>query len=124
MVDMDLGQAVVHAQPAVVAHRSRQGADVHLELPVTLAEALLGAEIRVPTVQGKVSMKIPPGSNSGTVLRLKGRGIMAPKGGRRGDQYVKLRITLPDRIDDELAAFLRSWEPPADYDPRRKLKLD
>jgi hypothetical protein len=49
---------------------------------------------------------------------------MTSKGGRRGDQYVTLRITLPDRIDDRLAAFLRGWEPPADYDPRKKLNLD
>ncbi len=118
------GDAFVEVQIAPHPYMRRDGLDIHLDLPVTLQEAALGAKVKVPTLDGVVSATVPPGSNDGTVLRLKGRGIMAPKGGRRGDQYVKLRITLPDRIDDELTAFLRSWEPPADYDPRRKLKLD
>jgi len=101
----------------------REGLDIHLELPVTLQEAVLGAKVPVPTIDGTVSATVPPGANSGTVLRLKGRGIMAPKGGRRGDQYVKLRIVLPDKVDDRLVEFLRNWKP-QDYDPRNKLKLD
>ena len=108
----------VHIQPH--AYFSRQGADVHLELPVTLAEALLGAEIQVPTVQGKVSMKIPPGSNSGTTLRLRGKGIGDPKSGKKGDQYVKLKVMLPDKPDGELKDFVEGWSQSHDYDPRRK----
>ena len=101
----------------------REGLDIHLDLPVTLHEATLGAKVKVPTIDGTVSATVPPGANSGTVLRLKSRGIMAPKGGRRGDQYVKLHIVLPEGGAEKLADFLRSWQP-ADYDPRKKLKLD
>lgn len=101
----------------------RDGLDIHLDLPVTLQEVVLGAKVKVPTIDGTVSATVPPGSNSGTVLRLNGRGIMAPKGGRRGDQYVKLRVVLPEEVDDRLAEFLRDWQPPAGYDPRKKLKL-
>jgi len=112
----------VHVEPH--PYMRREGLDIHLDLPVTLQEAVLGAKVKVPTIDGTVSATVPPGSNSGTVLRLKGRGVMARKGGRRGDQYVKLRVTLPDRFDDALAEFLRNWQPRADYNPRKKLKLD
>lgn len=118
------GDAFVEIQVAPHPFLRRDGLDVHLELPVTLHEAVLGAKVKVPTIDGPVSATVPPNSNSGTVLRLKGRGVMAPKGGRRGDQYVRLRIVLPDNGDDRLAAFLREWTPPADYDPRKKFKLD
>lgn len=112
----------IHVEPH--AYMRRDGLDIHLDLPVTLQEAVLGAKVRVPTIDGTVSATVPPGSNSGTVLRLKGRGVMARKGGRRGDQYVKLRVTLPEKIDGALTEFLRGWQPPADYKPRKKLKLD
>jgi len=112
----------IHVEPH--AYMRREGLDIHLDLPVTLQEAVLGAKVKVPTIDGMVSATVPPGSNTGTVLRLKGRGVMARKGGRRGDQYVKLRVTLPEQTDNTLAEFLRDWQPPADYNPRRKLKLD
>jgi DnaJ-class molecular chaperone len=118
------GDAFVEIQVEPHPYMRREGLDIHLDLPVTLHEAALGAKVKVPTINGMVSATIPPGSNSGTVLRLKGRGIMTPKGGRRGDQYVKLQVTLPDEADDKLAEFLRSWKPPAGYSPRKKLKLD
>ena len=118
------GDAFVEIQVEPHPYMRREGLDIHLDLPVTLNEAVLGAKVKVPTIDGMVSATIPPGSNSGTVLRLKGRGVMTAKGGRRGDQYVKLQVTLPDKADDKLAEFLRNWTPPADYDPRKKLKPD
>jgi DnaJ-class molecular chaperone len=84
---------------------------------------VLGGKVRVPTIDGMVNAAVPPGSSGGTVLRLKGRGVMAPKGGRRGDQFVKLRIVLPESGQEQLAEFLKGWQP-KDYDPRKKLKLD
>lgn len=111
----------IHVEPHPFMRR--EGLDIHLDLPVTLQEAVLGAKVKVPTIDGTVSAAIPPGSNSGTVLRLKGRGVMAAKGGRRGDEYVKLRVTLPEKIDREFDRFLRGWKPPADYNPRKKLNL-
>lgn len=112
----------IHVDPH--PYMRREGLDIHLDLPVTLQEAVLGGKVRVPTIDGPVSATIPPGSNSGTVLRLKGRGILAPKGGRRGDQYIKLHVVLPDKVDPELREFLREWQPPAGYDVRRKLDIE
>ena len=94
----------------------RHGDDILLDLPVTLAEAVLGAKIRVPTPSGAVMVTVPKGSNTGVVLRLKGKG--APRAGGHGDELVKLKIVLPSRPDPELESFLSNWVPGADYDPR------
>jgi DnaJ-class molecular chaperone len=96
----------------------REGRDVHVELPVTLPEAVLGATVTVPTIHGEVAVKVPRGSNSDAVLRLRGKGIPAADG--TGDQYVKLRIVLPEPPDPELTAFLERWAPRHAYDVRRK----
>ncbi len=119
----EAGDAFVEIHVDPHPYMRREGLDIHLDLPITLHEAVLGGKVRVPTIDGPVNATIPPGANSGTVLRLKGRGIMTPKGGRRGDQLIKLRVVLPEKADNRLAEFLRGWSP-ADYDPRRKLKLD
>jgi DnaJ-class molecular chaperone len=100
----------------------RDGDDIHLDLPVTLAEAVLGAKVAVPTADGSVTMSIPANSNSGRTLRLKGKGAPKPGlAGTRGDQYVTLKVVLPDEADEELAAFLREWAPKHGYDPRRSM---
>jgi DnaJ-class molecular chaperone len=112
----------VHIEPH--AYFTRKDSDVHLELPVTLQEAVLGATVQVPTIHGKVSMKIPPGSNTGATLRLKGKGISNRKGGGKGDQYVKLKVTLPDKPDEELKDFIKRWAPDHDYNPRDKAGMD
>jgi len=112
----------VHIEPH--PYFTRKDNDVHLELPVTLQEAVLGATITVPTIHGKVSMKIPPGSNTGATLRLKGKGIVERKSGKKGDQYVKLKVTLPERPDKELKDFVERWGKDHGYDPRRKAGID
>jgi DnaJ-class molecular chaperone len=113
------GDALIEVK--VEPHRffTRKGLNVYLELPVTLQEALLGAEIQVPTITGRVSLKVPPGSNTGTTLRLKGKGLAGPKGGPAGDQYVKLKLVLPDQPDRKLRDFVKSWGKAHDYDPRK-----
>ena len=111
----------VHIEPH--AYFTRQDNDIHLELPITLQEAVAGATVQVPTLHGKVSMKIPAGANSGTTLRLKGKGIADPKDGRKGDQYVKTSIVLPDTLDSEFRDFVERWGPAHPYDPRRKAGL-
>jgi DnaJ-class molecular chaperone len=98
---------------------SRHGDNIHLDLPVTFGEAVLGAEIRTPTPTGPVMLRTPKGSNTGTVLRLKGKG--APRRGGRGDLLVKLRIVAPTEPNAELEAFLANWSP-ANYDPRRDMQ--
>ena len=111
----------IHVEPH--AFFTRKDSNVHLEVPVTLPEAVLGASLTVPTVDGKVSIKVPPGSNTGTTLRLKGRGIVDRKSGQRGDQYVTLKVVLPERPDPELAQFLERWSATHGYDPRSKLGI-
>jgi DnaJ-class molecular chaperone len=95
----------------------REGDDIAADLPVTLGEAVLGGRVQVPTVDGPVAMTIPAGSNSGRLMRLRGKGV--PKAdGTRGDQFVRLVVTLPDGPDPELEAFVRGWAPKRPYDPR------
>ena len=96
--------------------------DIHVELPVTLTEAALGGKIRVPTVGGAVMLNVPAGSNTGTSLRLRGRGLLDRKSGQRGDQYVKLKVTLPDQPDEKLKEFLENWEAGRAYDPRKAME--
>jgi DnaJ-class molecular chaperone len=109
----------VHVQPHGLFER--KDSNVHVELPVTLAEAVLGGKIEVPTIDGPVSMTVPKGSNSGTTLRLKGRGILDPQSGQRGDQYVRLKVVLPKAADPELEELVRRWAQDHPYDPRAGL---
>jgi DnaJ-class molecular chaperone len=96
----------------------REGDDVLLDLPITLTEAVEGARITVPTVDGSVAMTLPKGTSSGRTLRLRARG--APRtDGTRGDQMVTLRIVLPEAPDPDLEAFVAGWKG-RDYDPKRE----
>ncbi len=99
---------------------TRHGDDIHLDLPVTLKEAILGARVRVPTPQGAVIVTIPKGSNTDSVLRLKGKGV-ARRGGH-GDELIKLKVVLPSEPDSELDDFMSKWTPGAAYDPRRDMQ--
>ena len=85
----------------------RDGDDVRLDLPVTLDEAVAGAKVRCPTVDGPVMLTVRPGASSGTVMRLKGKGF-SRKNGQRGDQLVTLEIDLPGDVG-ELARRLEGW---------------
>jgi DnaJ-class molecular chaperone len=87
----------------------REGNDLHCDLAMTLPEAILGGSIEVPTIDGKVSMKIPANANSGTTLRLRGKGAPYDRGKKRGDQYVHLTVKLPEKRDDDLTDFITQW---------------
>ena len=117
------GDALIEIKVGNHPYFSRKGRDIVVDVPVTLHEAVLGANIQVPTIDGKVAVKVPRGANSGTRLRLKGKGIAAP-GGARGDQYVKLTIMLPDSPDSDLTNFVGRWKPGTNYNPRKKAGLD
>ncbi len=113
------GDALV--QIVVNPHRffTREGDDIHVELPVTVKEAALGGEVRTPTPTGSVMLKIPKHSNTGDVLRLKGKGVK--RRGAVGDELVRLKVMMPAAPDAELDAFLASWTPPSSYDPRKEM---
>jgi len=96
---------------------TRDGNDLKMELPVSLKEAVLGGKVTVPVLGGSVQMTVPPNSNSGSVMRLKGKGI--GPAGKAGDLYVKLVVTLPEKPDSDLRQFAEGWR--ANYDPRSKL---
>lgn len=87
----------------------RQGNDVICEMPITFVQAALGAELEVPTLDGKVKYTIPEGTQTGSVFRLKAKGIPFLRGNGRGDQYVKVEIDVPKRLNDKQKAILREF---------------
>ena len=98
-----------------------EGNDIHLEIPISLEEAVLGARIRVPTVHGSVEVSIPSGANSGAQLRLSGKGLRRPGGATPGDQVIRLVIKLPKTVDPGLKAFVRGRQGQTNFDPRQNL---
>ena len=113
------GDAIVSIEIGNHRFFTRDGDDVRLDLPVSLAEAVLGAKVPVPTVEGTVMLTVPKGASSGKVLRLKGRGFHG-KGGTRGDQLVTLMVDVPAG-DAELAAFVEGWGGRDAGNPRARL---
>jgi DnaJ-class molecular chaperone len=113
------GDALITVNIAEHPLFKREGADLRLDLPVTLYEAVLGGKVRVPTLDGAVELSIPAGTNSGRVFRLKGKGL--PKKAGTGDLYVAVRIVLPEAKDAELEELMRKWRDSFRYDPRKDL---
>lgn len=116
----EAGDALVEIRVRPHAQFKRQGLDVQLDLPITIDEAVLGAKIEVPTVDGRVQLSIPKGTNSGRVFRLKGKGVRNAATNLTGDQHVTVRIVLPETIDDDLSYFFQEWRGKRAYDPGRK----
>jgi DnaJ-class molecular chaperone len=96
-----------------------EGNDIRLELPITLYEAVLGAKVRVPTLEKPVELTIPAGTSSGRTFRLKGKGYPAKEGA--GDLLATVRIALPPQSDPELEALMKKWQSDKPYDPRKDL---
>lgn len=111
------GDAFIELKVEEHSHFRRRDLDVLLDLPVTVQEAVMGGKVPVPTIDGKVMVTVPPGSNTGAVLRLKGKGIAGPHG-TRGDQMVTLSVVLPD--DADFRQLVEKWGPRHGYDPRAK----
>lgn len=111
------GDALIEVRVAPHPFFRRDGDDILLDFPVTLGEAVLGGRVTVPTPAGAVTMTIPPHSNAGTRLRLKGKGVAG-----RGDEFVMLKIVLPEDGDRELDTFLKDWSVKHPYDPRRGMR--
>jgi len=87
----------------------RQGNDIYCDIPITFVQAALGAELEVPTLDGKVKYNIPEGTQTGTVFRLRGKGVPFLRGSGRGDQYVKVYIDVPKRLNEKQKALLREF---------------
>jgi molecular chaperone DnaJ len=92
------------------AYFRRSGSDIEIDLPVSISEAACGARIRVPTVDGWATVTLPAGTSSGRRLRLRGKGVTGPRGGRRGDQYAIVQVVLPDSIDERGRELLREFD--------------
>jgi len=97
-----------------------EGADLHMDLPISVPDAVLGAKVDAPTPEGVVALTVPKGSNSGARLRLKGRGGVDPDTGRRGDLFAHLVITLPEPQDEPLIKLAERWRTERPYVAKRK----
>lgn len=115
----EAGDAMVEIK--VRPHRDfkRQGDDIVFDLPVSIDEAVLGAKIEVATATGRVALNVPKGTSSGTVFRLRGKGVRNMTTGATGDQLVTVRIVLPETIDEQLSYFMSEWRQKHGYDPRK-----
>ena len=114
-----VGDALIMVTIAPHPVFAREGANLRIELPVTLYEAVLGGKVRAPTLDGAVELAIPPGTSSGRTLRVKGKGMPGKDGA--GDLYATVRIVLPERADPELEELMRKWRDGKAYDPRRDM---
>ncbi|MBB4197130.1 molecular chaperone DnaJ [Rhodoblastus sphagnicola] len=115
------GDALVTVHIQKHPHFRVDGRDIRLDLPVTLYEAVLGGRVEAPTLGGKVELTLPPKSNSGKTLRLRGKGLPAAGGQPAGDLLITLRITLPDGGWAELEEVARKMQAKQPYDPRVEL---
>jgi DnaJ-class molecular chaperone len=111
--------ATVRVRPHPVFRR--EGRDVIVDVPVTIAEAIRGAKIEVPTLEGRVTVTVPPGTDSGQKLRLRGKGIPDPKGGAAGDLYVVIQVRVPKRLDADAQAALDALAKAGPEHPRKEL---
>jgi DnaJ-class molecular chaperone len=103
------GDLLITVRIASDSHYRRDGLDLIVRLPVTIAEAALGAKVDVPTPQGVITLKVPAGTSSGTRLRAKGQGIKK-SGGSTGDLYAEVLIVIPKQIDDQAAELIRQLD--------------
>lgn len=114
------GDALIEISVLPHPYFVRKGDDIHLDLPISLKEGVLGAKLKVPTVSGAVAVSVPKWSNSGRVLRIKGRGVPRADGSR-GDQYVTLKLVLPKKPDPDLEQFVSGWQP--SDSPRQSMRV-
>ena len=115
------GDALIEIRVTPHPYFRRDGRDIRLDLPVTLQEAVLGGPVEVVTPAGPVRMRVPPGADSGTELRLRGRGVPAHGSQPAGDLYATLRVVI-GKPDAALEAFLRDWAPEHPVNPRRAME--
>ncbi len=114
------GAALVELKIEPHGHFTFKAPNLYVDVPISLQEAVLGGEIKVPTLDGPVTVKVPKGSNSGTQLRLKGKGALArTEKEQPGDQYLTLKVMLPEKPDAELTKLVEAWGETHKYNPRK-----
>jgi molecular chaperone DnaJ len=101
----------------------REGDDLHIVVPIAIHEAALGAKIDVPTLEGQARLRVPPGTQSGQRFRLRDRGVTSPRGGRRGDLVVEVRLVLPKLLDERSKELLREFGKINNDDVRKDLRV-
>jgi molecular chaperone DnaJ len=99
----------------------RRGNDLWVKVPVTVSEATLGAKIEVPTIDGRSLMRIPPGTNSGSTLRLREKGVPSARDGARGDEYVEIQVIVPKPTDERVRNLMKELEQIEPENPRGDL---
>jgi molecular chaperone DnaJ len=99
----------------------RRGDDLYTRVPVTVSEATLGAKIEVPTIDGRSLVRIPPGTNCGSTLRLREKGVLNARSGTRGDQYVEIQVVVPKPTDERVRKLMKELEAFEPADPRKDL---
>jgi len=107
------GNAIIEIQIEPDKFLTRKDKDIYLDAPITLFEAVKGTSLKVPSLSGMLAIKVPKGSNTGTMLRLKGKGVSG------GDMFVRLEVKLPETISDDLSNFIEKWSKAHDYNPRK-----
>ena len=117
----EAGDAIITVRVQPHPYFKLDGRDLRADLPITLYEAALGGKVQVPTLGGAVEMTLPPWSNSGRTLRLRGKGLPASGKQPAGDLLVTLRVTLPEKPDADLEALMLKWQSEKPYDPRKDL---
>ncbi len=116
------GDLYILTQVRSHAYFSREGSDIMCDLPLTLGEAILGAKIDVPTIDGTISMTVPAGTQNGRTFRLRGKGVPALKGGEPGDQYVKVNISLPTTLDERSLELITEFDYRNPLEPRAHMR--
>lgn len=99
---------------------TRKGLDLHLETPISVAEAILGASLEVPTLEGRASVTIPAGTSSGQKLRLRGKGV-PQRSGERGDLYIQVKVVVPKTVDAASKKLIEQFAEHTSHDPRASL---
>jgi molecular chaperone DnaJ len=112
---------IIHIEPHPILRREEDR--LYMDVPVTVREAILGGTITIPTAEGEVNLKVPPGSQSGQTLKLKGKGAMNPKTKQRGDLMVKLIVKVPKTDDREILEAVRKMDRYYEEGVRRALRL-
>ncbi|WP_171172338.1 DnaJ C-terminal domain-containing protein [Ruegeria sp. HKCCA0370] len=113
------GDALVTVSVASHPVFDRQGDDIHITLPISIDEAILGGKVPAPTIDGGVNVSVPAGTSSGKTLRLRGKGVKKRGSSERGDQLIELTVSMPNKIDDDLKQFMETWRKTYSYDPRK-----